>query len=198
MDSNKRPIIIAIIISALIVLPILFLFLATFARPRSTYPSQERKTIARLNRMAERYQAVVPDGYQFGSREWGYFWSLRITDNQVEVGPGYARTDLLCVYKRKPYDVVPQNWVDDSVITPLFPDMERLKVILISKDNDVTRIVRGLWDKTIEFFYCDNSDSLGSVRDSIQTVRSGSIIRTGQTDRSYWAIYLYDPNDRFE
>ena len=198
MAFIKRPIIKAIIISALIVLPVLFLFLVSFARPLSTYPSQEGKTIARLNQMAEKYQAVVPDRYRFMSREWGYFCSLRVTDNQVEVGPGYARTGLLCVYKRKPHDNVPQDWIADSVITPLFSDMERLKVILISKDNNVTHIVRGLWDKTIEFFYCDNSDSLESVRDSIQTVKSGSIIRSGQADRFCWTIYPYNPNDRFE
>lgn len=147
--------------------------------------------------MAEMFHDVVPNGYRFSSRESGSFCSMRVIDNQKDIGPMYTRTWLF-FYERKPDDVVPEDWIPDSVITPLLPDIERLYVFSISKEHDVTHLVRGLWDKTIEFFYCENSDSLDSVRDSIQTVRSSSIIRAGQIDWSFWAIYPYDSNDRFE
>ena len=193
MATIKHPLIKAVLIITLSLLTLLcFLLISVSTRPLSTYPCQESRTRARLQKLALEYNTNIPNGYSIINRGNHFYLSAREVGGIFQLGPGYRKYFSLS-YKRDLDCDCPEDWIQDSVIIPLLPSIERNKVVIIQKANDVTRVVRGLWDNTMEYYYCDSGAPLMAIADSVKKAKSGSIIRSGLTDQSFWVIYPYYP-----
>lgn len=194
MSNNK---VLSVSFLSLFILVLFTSIIASCSFIKTPSVATQDKMITHLQKIASEYQDNVQNGFVIIKRGNRCFILFRIADDHLESVADYHLNYFSHEYSAEQHDES-LNWVSDSLVNSLLLDLKKQNLSFISKEKDITHLRRDLWDRSIELFCCNNGYSLKAIRDSIQAVRSGSIIRSGQTDRSYWAICSYDPDDRFE